>query len=195
MSEASVTLRRLLSEKFPGLRTDLSGRSPKVKDFWPVDLSSCHIAWPRQFAKGVVTEIICGGNYSGSASLIHALIHCAAVEKQIIAVIDGTDCLDVLSMAPRDLSRLLWVRCQVAADALKSADLLLRDNNFSMVLVDLKFNPESELRKIPAMTWYRMQRLVENAATVCLVLTPRMLVNATRHRFNLPGLDRSCLRP
>jgi hypothetical protein len=170
------------------MRTGFNTQSRQAKDFWPADLSSHNAAWPVRLTKGMVTEIICEGNNSGSAGLIHALIHRGAEERQIIGMVDGADSLDVVSMAPRDLSRLLWVRCRCAAEALRSADLILRDNNFSVVLVDLKLNPESELRKIPAQTWYRLQRLVENSSTVCVIFTPRLLVNATRQRFSLPGM-------
>lgn len=185
MTEASARLRRLLSEKFPGSRVEFNNPTRTAKKFWQVDLSTSNAAWPDQIAKGMVTEIICDGDNSSSAGLIHALIHRAAREKQIIGMIDGADSLDVVSLASQDLSRLLWVRCRLASEALGSADLILRDNNFSMVIVDLKLNPEAELRKIPAMTWYRLQRLVEQTAAVCVVFTPKLLVSATRQRFNL----------
>lgn len=189
MPDAVLTLRRLLSEKFPSLPTGLNNQSRLPKHFWPAKLASLNAAWPDQLAKGAVTEIVCGGNNSGSAGLIHALIHRAAEERRIIGMIDGADSLDVVSLTPQDLSRLLWVRCRCASDALKCADLVLRDGNFSVALVDLKMNPTSELRNIPAMTWYRLQRLVENTSVVCVVFTPRQLVGATRQRFHLAGTD------
>jgi len=74
--------------------------------------------------------------------------------------------------------------------------LLLRDGNLPLVILDLKFNPETQLRKIPATTWYRFQRLVETTSAVCLVLTPRPIVAPAktritlRARFSLADLER-----
>jgi hypothetical protein len=79
------------------------------------------------------------------------------------------------------------VRCQSVPEALKATDLMLRDSNFSLVMLDLKLNPESQLRKIPATTWYRLQRLIEKTATVFVIFTPCLLVKAIRQRVSLPG--------
>jgi len=94
------------------------------------------------------------------------------------------------------LARLLWVRARSAEEALKAADYVLRDGNLSLVLLDLKLNSEKELRKIPATTWYRFQRIVEETGMVCVVFTRRgMVVSAqariTLHsRFPLGALER-----
>jgi hypothetical protein len=94
------------------------------------------------------------------------------------------------------LTGLLWVRCPHAERALQAMDLLLRDGNFPLLLLDLKLNPENQLRKIPATTWYRLQRLAEMTATVCVALTPRPLVAPARVRlalqtdFSLADLER-----
>ena len=50
-----------------------------------------------------------------------------------------------------------------ALDAVKAVDLLLRDGNFPLVVLDLVLNDSAELRKIPQTNWYRLQRLVEAA--------------------------------
>src|SRR6185369_11459066 len=96
----------------------------------------------------------------------------------------GQDSLDVTQIG-EDLSRLLWVRCRSAGEALKAADLLLRDSNLPLVLLDLAANPLAQLRKISATTWYRFQRILEPTSTVCLVLTPRAMVSPARTRVVL----------
>ena len=50
------------------------------------------------------------------------------------------------------LSRLLWVRCRGAAEAMKAADLILRDGNLPLVLLDLAGNPPAQFWDIPATT-------------------------------------------
>jgi hypothetical protein len=195
MSEASLKLQQLLSEKVPGWRAHLDQAGRAGGEVWPVQLSAIEPGWPDHLVKGTLTEIICGAGSVGSAGLIHALVDRAAGENQIIGMIDGADSLDVVALSARALTRLLWVRCGSAAEALKAADLMLRDNNFSLVMLDLKLNPESERRKIPATTWHRLQRLIERTRTVCVVFTPGITVGATRQRMNLTGTLNSYFNP
>jgi hypothetical protein len=77
------------------------------------------------------------------------------------------------------------VRCTKASEAVKAADLLLRDGNFPLVIVDLVLNGLDELRKIPQTSWYRLQRLVERISTACLVLTRQNLVSSAQLKIVL----------
>ena len=77
------------------------------------------------------------------------------------------------------------VRCQAAVEAVKAADLLLRDGNFPLVVLDLVFNPTEELRKIPQSNWYRLQRLVEAAPTAFLVLTRQSIISSAQLKMSL----------
>jgi hypothetical protein len=83
------------------------------------------------------------------------------------------------------LRHLFWVRCSKAFEAIKAADLLLRDGNFPLVIVDLVLNAPEELRKIPQTTWYRLQRLVELIPTACLVLTRYEMVGSAQLKLIL----------
>src|SRR5207245_10667982 len=121
--------------------------------------------------KGAITELISPEVSAGSASLIHALLETAQRDCYFLALIDGWDSFDPQPLGNACLGYLLWVRCTKALEAIKAADLLLRDGNFPLVIVDLVLNPREELRKIPQTNWYRLQRLVESAPTACLVLT------------------------
>jgi len=116
------------------------------------------------------------GTSSGSASLIHALIRGACRDNYFLALIDGRDSFDPCGLHNGVLQHLLWVRCSKTSDAIKSADLLLRDGNFPLVIVDVVLNAPEELRKIPQTNWYRLQRLVESGPTACLVLTRHGMV-------------------
>jgi hypothetical protein len=70
-------------------------------------------------------------------------------------------------------------------EGIKAADLLLRDANFPVVIIDLVLNAREELRKIPQTHWYRLQRLVELAPTACLVLTRYEMVGSAQLKLVL----------
>lgn len=190
-----IELRQLLAERFPGLRTRADELSATKRAFWPTRLPRLDEPLRGGFPKSALAEIVAEQRGSGSALLMAALIHRALSENKFVAVIDGHDSLDVTQLG-EDLSRLLWVRCRSVEEALKAADLLLRDGNLPLVLLDLISNPATQLRKIPATTWYRFQRLIEQTSTVCVVLTPRVMVAPAkvritlRLRFSISALDR-----
>jgi hypothetical protein len=128
--------------------------------------------------------------------LIAALVHSAYRDSHFVALIDGQDSFDPDPLGTALLRNLLWIRCRTANEALKSADLLLRDGNFPLVVLDLVLNPDEQLRKIPQTSWYRLQRLVEPAATAFLVLTRRSIISSAQlklvleNSWSLDDLDR-----
>jgi hypothetical protein len=191
-----IQLRQLLAERFPGLHTRADELSAaRQHAFWPTGLPPLDETLRGGLAKSALTEIVSAQRGCGSTLLMTAIIHCALSENKFTAVIDGQDSLDVTQLG-EDLSRLLWVRCHATDEALKAADLLLRDGNLPLVLLDLVSNPAIQLRKIPATTWYRFQRLVEQTSAVCVVLTPRPMIPPAqaritlRSRFSLSALER-----
>ncbi|HMJ06143.1 MAG TPA: hypothetical protein VK474_07785, partial [Chthoniobacterales bacterium] len=77
------------------------------------------------------------------------------------------------------------------------ADLLLRDGNFPLVVLDLVLNAADELRKIPSSSWYRLQRLVEPAPIAFLILTRRSMSSSAhlklvlQNTWTLPDLQKA----
>jgi hypothetical protein len=143
--------------------------------------------------KGAITECISPG--AGSAFLLVSLLRAAAAANHRVAFIDGQDCFDPQPLENAVLSHLLWARCQNAGQALRAADLLLRDGNLPLVILDLCRNPASELRRIPLTNWYRLQRIVERTSTAFLAFTPCSLIGGAqaklilRSRFTLDALE------
>lgn len=180
-----IQLRQLLAEKFPNLRTRADGLAGRNRAVWATGLAPIDGAPAGGLPRGALTEIIAARRGSGSALLVHTFLRHAARENQIAALVDGRDSCDVTQLEPRVLARLLWVRCRTADEALKAADLVLRDGNLPLVLVDLAANPAAELRRIPATIWYRFQRIVEQTPIVCAVLTPRAMVAPAQLRITL----------
>ncbi|HEY3860734.1 MAG TPA: hypothetical protein VGO59_02495 [Verrucomicrobiae bacterium] len=173
-----IQLRQALAEKFPGMRMRLEAKPARESGPEPDLFQNCLV-------KGALNELSAGRESTGSATMMRALIAHAAARNQIMAAVDGFDSLDVSALEPAELARLLWIRCRDAETALKAADLLLRDGNLPLIFLDLKLNPEAQLRKIPATTWYRFQRLVETTSAICLAITPRPMIPAARARFVL----------
>ena len=142
--------------------------------------------------RGVVTEV---ASSSGSGSLfLEAMLKATREARCFAAVIDGGRSFDPQERDPAALARLLWVMCHSAAQAIKAADLFLRDGNLPLILLDLQPLPLPELRRIPANTWHRFQRLVEQTATAFVVLSPPPIVEgawvrlAIHHRWNLEAM-------
>jgi len=172
-----IDLRKLLAERFPHPAVSRTTRLFTGLPF--LDQSGGGL--PR----GAITELISPRTDAGSASLIHALIDSGYRDNYFLALIDGRDSFDPCGLDNTLLRHLFWVRCSKAFEAIKAADLLLRDGNFPLVIVDLVLNAPEELRKIRQTTWYRLQRLVELIPTACLVLTRYEMVGSTQLKLIL----------
>ncbi|HYG22042.1 MAG TPA: hypothetical protein VEH04_04605 [Verrucomicrobiae bacterium] len=198
MSTARVIqLRQLLREKIPQARLGLDELTARPLNSWATGIAQLDDSLHGGLPRGALTEIIAPQRSSGSALLRNALVARAAAERQIVAYIDGHDSLDVTALEPAVVERLLWVRCRTAEEALKAGDLILRDRNVPLVILDLVSNPTMELRRIGATTWFRFQRILEMGSTVCVVLTPEPRVSPAQARItirpqrrNLAALDR-----
>ena len=173
-----VDLRKLLAERFPQ-------RTAAAATLLSSGVAALDEISGGGLPKSAITELVSPNTSAGSASLIHALLQNAEQNNQFVALIDGRDSFDPGSFTNSFLRHLLWVRCQKAFDAIKAADLLLRDGNFPLVIVDLVLNPPEELRKIPQTSWYRLQRLVETVPTTCLVLTRQSIVSSAQLKLVL----------
>src|SRR6266480_7915315 len=173
-----IDLRKLLAERFP--HPPATAATYLVTGLSCLDESS-----GGGLPRGAITELISPRTSAGSASLIHALVEAAHRDNYFVALIDGRDSFDPCGLNNTSLRHLLWVRCSEASEAIKAADLVLRDGNFPLVMVDLVLNAPKELRKIPQTNWYRLQRLVEMVPTACLVLTRYEMVSSAQLKLVL----------
>jgi hypothetical protein len=182
-----VQIRQLLAEKFPGVR--LAGEPAPARDtpVWATGIWALDQALPGGVARGSLTEVSSEGGGFGSGLILRQLIRQAAATHQWIALIDGTDCFDPGPFDNATLEHLLWLRCKKADEAVKAADLVLRDGNLPIIALDLMLNSARELRKIPSSTWYRFQRLVEEGAAAFVAMTPTPMVSSAKHRVFLRG--------
>ena len=195
-----IQLRQLLREKFPGLRTRADELPVKTRDGWASGIAKLDERLGGGFPKSAISEIIAPRRGCGSALMLLQLLRRAMEANQFMALVDGMDSFDVASIEQSSLSRLLWMRCHNAEEAVKATDLVLRDGNLPVVLLDLALNPDAQLRKIPAPTWYRFQRIVEESTAVFIVVTPRAMISPAqvrvtlRSRFNLDAVEADQLK-
>ena len=197
MSGKIIDLRKLLAERFP--HPPSAARTSLITGFDSLDQAG-HGGLP----KSAITELISPRISAGSASVLHRLIEAAQRDQYFVALIDGRDSFDPSASAGLDnasLRHLLWVRCSKGLEAIKTADLLLRDGNFPLLIVDLVLNPVEELLKIPQTSWYRLQRLVEATSTACLILSRQSIVSSARlkiileNSWSLAALDNEIATP
>ncbi len=175
-SRQIIDLRNLLAERF---------QHPPALTGGKIRIPLLDRATDGGLRKGAITEIISPNASAGSALVIHSLLQIAQRDRFFLAVIDGRDSFDVQSVDAGTLQHLLWVRCEKATEAVKAADFLLRDGNFPLVILDLVLNPAEELRRIPATSWYRLQRLVEPAPTAFVVMSRHNMVASARTKIVL----------
>jgi hypothetical protein len=172
-----VDLRNLLAERFGSSQTSPSSG----KLITGIDVLDQN----GGLLKGAITELTSPHPSAGSGLLIHCLLKVAQRNRFFLALVDGRDSFDVETAEFNALAHLFWVRCENAGQAMKAADLLLRDGNFPLVVLDLIFNAAGELRRTPATSWYRLQRLVEVSSTAFLVMSRHNLVPSARTKHVL----------
>lgn len=181
------------SEKLAELRCRLAARFPTTPRIsgrvLPTGLHSLDDA-AGGLPLGALTEIVCAAPSCGSCLLLASLLHCTRTARVRLALVDSADSFDPASFPPDLLAHLLWVRGKSATpsstdDALASADLLARDANLGVVVLDLRCEPAASLRRTPSTTWYRLQRAIEPTDLALVVLSPSATVPCAQLRFVL----------
>jgi hypothetical protein len=121
--------------------------------------------------RGCLTEIT-GAAGSGRMSFLVSLLAGLTRRGESCAVVDGRDAFDPCGAeaAGVELGRLLLVRCGNIEQALRGADLLLHGGGFGLVALDLSDLPGATVRRVPLNVWFRFRRMVENTATILLLL-------------------------
>jgi len=122
--------------------------------------------------RGAITEVT-GPRSSGKTAFCLAALAAATDRGEHCAFIDTNQTFDPHSAqrAGIHLSRLIWVRCRYdATAALRVADLLLSGGGLGMICLDLTETPTRLLNQLPTHAWFRFQRMLNNSATVMLVL-------------------------
>ena len=140
-----IDLRNLLAERFP--HASLPASTPLVTGLPFLDKPL-----GGGLPKSTITELSSSQWSAGSASLVAALLQTACRDRYFIALVDGRDSFDPGPLGNATLRHLLWVRCEQASQAIKSADLLLRDGNFPLVVLDLILTAKDSASQLVSIT-------------------------------------------
>jgi hypothetical protein len=168
-----AALRALLHEKFPAGAVRESGVLP----------TGCAALDEAEggLRQGAVTELV--GPSSAGALFLAVALRVLAREQAFGALVEAGNSFHPDAAGPSALARLLWVRCGEPRAALKAVDLLLHDGNLRLLVLDLQLTPERELRRIPASTWHRFQRVVETTGMAFVILTPQPMIAGAKTRM------------
>ena len=171
-AEKVAQLRCLLAEKFPAMQ-------PKTGGIFHTGLADVDAA-EGGLRRAALTEL-CAASGAG-ALFIHAMLRAVCQERCFAALVDAARSFE--PDCPASLARLLVVFCVDAIQAVKATDLLLRDGNVSLIMLDLQAVPPRQLQRIPANTWHRLQSLAEQTTAAVVVLTPQPIVEAAQVRIS-----------
>ena len=185
-------LRRLLHDKFPAAHADLPAPAADAAGLekavvTPQTLPSRCYPPTLALPKGAITEVVSGGHSRGVALMMERLLEAQLAEavQRPVALIDGCDAFDPAGLRPPLRERLLWLRCQKPAQAFQAVDLLLRDGNLPLVLMDLQLCTPRALLAHPSSVWHRLRFLAEKSAVTLCVFTPLQVVSCARARLIL----------
>ena len=155
-----IELRQILAERFPR-------EMPPPSSLLATGIDCLDRSLEGGMRRGSITQLVAPQPSCGSASLLHELIDSMQAASQFVALIDGKNSFEPLS----ETNLLLWVRCENVSQAIRATDLIVRDSNIVLSILDLKQNEARELRKVPATAWYRLQRVTAETGTTLLLIT------------------------
>lgn len=138
-----------------------------------------------EFGSGTINEIVCKDSSQGMSLLIASLLD---EEREIpIAFIDGQDSFDPESYGNDRCRNLLWIRCTETQQIINVTDLLLKDGNLPLILMDLHLLPQREFSRIPSILWQRFRITARESGSSLLVLSPKSTVTAAHSRYFIEG--------
>jgi hypothetical protein len=178
LSDKILQLRQLLAGRLGG--NDLGQEQACVTGLATLDA----VGIPKAALTEIVSSPLAG---PGGGLLLYALLHAAVQKGERVILIDGKSAFAPKGLPQPELNRLLWVRCRDAGQAIKAADLAVRDGNVPLVMVLLTLNPAGELRRVPATAWHRLHMLAEKSAATLLVFTPGAQIGCARLRLSVGG--------
>ena len=184
-----IELRALLAQKFP------AAAALPARALVPTGVEILDRSLGGGLPQASLTEIVCPAQSMGSGTIIQSLIEATQAAGKHLALVDAGNSFDPDGSSNEQLAALLWVRCDGPEQAIKAADLLCRDNNLPLVVLDLMMCSPRQVQAIASTYWYRLQRVAEGNGSVVLAFTPVPVVGSAActlrltHHFRLPALD------
>jgi hypothetical protein len=172
MNPAFLQLQSVLRDRFPAATAPFSPPSP------PAAASANEVC----LLPGKVIEIVASGPHSAAGMILMRLLEQL---DHSCALVDGADAFDWDCIDAETRQRLLWVRCHRATEAVRAADLLLRDGNLRTLFLDLRLLPTKSLLGLPTSVWHRLRMLAERSNAALAVFSPHKVVSCVARRWTM----------
>lgn len=179
MSDHSVqlaALRRLLAGRFPS--TPRPAAAAVATGTAAVDARL-----PGGIPRGGLTEFVAAAPSNGMQLVLGTLLAATRGSRARIGLIDAANAFDPGGLADDDVGHLVWVRCHALDEAWRAADLLVRDPNYGVVIIDVRSVEQPVLKRTAATIWYRLQRAAEESQVAVLVQSAAATVPCARSRL------------
>ena len=178
-SSTVASLRALVAARFPTApQRPTSGA--------PTGVAGIDEALGGGLRTGRVTELVSAPG-SGGQLVLARLLETTRLARPRIALIDAAGAFYPESVAPDHLRHLVWICPRDIEGCLAAADLLIRDGNYAVVVLDLRGVALRLLKRQPAGLWHRLHRAADTSPSALLVQTPAALLPAVPWRLTLGG--------
>lgn len=180
-SDKVVALRRLLDERFPAAH-------PRESRLIPTGVPAVDQLLAGGLVTGTLTEFVSAVPSGGSQLSVGSLLLSTRLARQRVALVDAAGAFDLTGLDDDAVAHLVWVRCATLSESWRAADLVARDPNYAVIVIDVRGFPERELLRTKDSVWVRLQRAAEHAETAIVVQTTTPLVPnaAMRLTFTQP---------
>lgn len=135
--------------------------------------------------QGQLTEIIGRGPSRGAGLVMAGLLAEARRERRHAILFDIGTGFSIGSFPERDLESLLWVGCDSAQQAVEALDVAVRDENFSLFLLDGRDCDPADWRSVRASQWYRILHQLRRREASAVLFARGAVTSATKHRLEL----------
>lgn len=141
------------------------------------------------FPAGALSEVLVGG--AGGSMMLWLAGVLGAPEQASphpeLVLVDGSDAFDPGSFTVNACASVLWVRCRTAMQMMQAVDLVVRDGNVPLILVDSTGLAQRDLRALPTAAWWRVRQVAERTGSRVVVLAECSLVPCASVRRSLVG--------
>ena len=159
-----VALRRLLDERFPAA-------PQRARQVVPTGVRQIDALLHGGLVTGLLTEFVSVVPSGGSQLALGSILISTRLARQRMALIDAADSFGLDGLDDDAVAHLVWVRCGSLAETWRAADLVVRDPNYSVVVIDVRGFPAREILRTRDAVWVRLQRAAEQADTAVAVQT------------------------
>jgi RecA/RadA recombinase len=189
-SDKVVALRRLLDERFPAAH-------PRESRLIPTGVPSVDRLLAGGLVTGTLTEFVSVVSSGGSQLSLGSLLLSTRLARQRVALVDAAGSFDLAGLDDDDVAHLVWARCATLGESWRVADLVARDPNYAVIVIDVRGLPERELLRTKDSVWVRLQRAAEQAETAVVIQTTTPLVPnaAMRLAFARPLDGQALVQP